>query len=48
MCGFVGFCNFNNNISTNKDIITNMNDTLNKRGPDEEGYYITDHLSMRT
>lgn len=40
MCGFVGFANFNEKISNKEEILKNMNDTLSKRGHDEEGYYI--------
>lgn len=40
MCGFVGFVNFKKDISKDKTILENMNQTLSKRGPDEEGYYI--------
>lgn len=42
MCGFVGFCNLKKDISSDfstKNIITAMNESLSKRGPDEEGYY---------
>ena len=40
MCGFVGFADFKNDISSQKNILLNMNSTLSKRGPDEDGYYI--------
>lgn len=46
MCGFVGFSNIKDNVSSNKSIIEKMNKTLTKRGPDEDGYYINDHISM--
>ena len=36
---FVGFVNFKRDISKDKNILENMNKTLSKRGPDEEGYY---------
>ena len=29
-----------------KEILLNMNSTLSKRGPDEEGYYINDSICM--
>ena len=38
MCGFVGFVNFKKDISKDNKILENMNKTLFKRGPDEEGY----------
>lgn len=46
MCGFVGFCNFKDNISNKKEILEKMNNTLSKRGPDEEGYYINSFLGF--
>ena len=39
MCGFVGFVNYNKDISKEKDIIEKMNNTILQRGPDEFGYY---------
>ena len=42
MCGFVGFVDFEKDISQNTKILENMNNCLAKRGPDEEGYYIDD------
>ena len=46
MCGFVGFTNVKEKVSQNKTIIEKMNQTLSKRGPDEDGYYIQSHISM--
>ena len=46
MCGFVGFANFRENVSNNKNILEKMNNTLSKRGPDEEGYYIDKHVAL--
>ena len=46
MCGFVGFVNLKKDISNDKNIIKNMNDTLAKRGPDEEGFYIENHIAL--
>lgn len=46
MCGFVGFVNFKKDISENKNILEKMNQTLAKRGPDEEGYYIDKHVAL--
>lgn len=46
MCGFVGFANYKNDISNKKNVLDNMNQTLSKRGPDEEGYYIKDHIAL--
>lgn len=45
MCGIVGFTNFKGNGEfcelRNKEIIENMKSTLSRRGPDEEGTYIS-------
>lgn len=46
MCGFVGFANFNKDISKDKKILENMNQTLSRRGPDEEGYYIDKTVAL--
>lgn len=46
MCGFVGFVNYKQNISNKKNILKKMNECLSKRGPDEDGYYINEHISL--
>lgn len=46
MCGFVGFVNFKNDVSSKKNILLNMNSTLAKRGPDEDGYYINKNVAL--
>lgn len=46
MCGFVGFVNYKENIINQKNILENMNQTLYKRGPDEQGYYINKHVAL--
>lgn len=46
MCGFVGFVDFNKDVSNKIDILKKMNQTLSKRGPDEEGYYINKHIAL--
>ena len=46
MCGLVGFCNFQKNLTTDKNVLIKMNQTLSKRGPDEEGYYIKEHIAL--
>ena len=48
MCGFVGFVDFEKDISQNTKILENMNNCLAKRGPDEEGYYIDKHCLLYT
>lgn len=47
MCGFVGFVDYKQDISHNmKNILINMNNSISKRGPDEEGYYIKEHVNL--
>lgn len=46
MCGFVGFVNRKENLVQNRSILEKMNETLCKRGPDEDGYYINDKVCM--
>lgn len=46
MCGIAGFVNFNKNIENDIKIITDMTDTLKKRGPDEEGYFYSNNVLL--
>ena len=46
MGGFVGSADFKNDISNKKEILLNMNSTLSKRGPDEDGFYINSHIAL--
>lgn len=48
MCGFVGYVNLNKKFNSNVEfeLLKKMNNTLSKRGPDEEGYYINNHVCM--
>lgn len=46
MCGFVGFTNFKRNVSNDIEILKNMNQTLSKRGPDEDGYYVKNNVAL--
>ena len=46
MCGFVGFSNLKENISTNVNILKDMTSILEKRGPDEEGFFTKDHILL--
>ena len=46
MCGFVGFADFKNDVSSQKNILLNMNSTLSKRGPAEDGYYIEKNIAF--
>lgn len=45
MCGFAGFTNLKENISS-KENIYNMNNALSNRGPDEDGYYYEKHICL--
>ena len=45
MWGFVGFANLKENISS-KTNIYNMNESISKRGPDEDGYYYEEHICL--
>lgn len=45
MCGFVGFSNLNENIAS-KNNIYSMNESITKRGPDEDGYYYEEHICL--
>ncbi len=46
MCGFVGFANLKKNISSDEKIIKDMNLKIQKRGPDEEGYFIDNNINL--
>ena len=46
MCGIVGFVNYKQDISKYKNILINMNNSISKRGPDEEGYYMGSHVAF--
>ena len=46
MCGIVGFVNYKKNVSTNKNVLTQMTNELSKRGPDEDGYYLKEHVAL--
>lgn len=46
MCGIVGFVNLTKDISNSKNVITLMNETIKKRGPDEDGYYFNKHAVL--
>ena len=46
MCGFVGFANLKKDISKDIHIIRKMNSKLQKRGPDEEGYYSDNNINL--
>ena len=46
MCGFTGYANFIDKIHHSKSVIQQMNASLSKRGPDEDGYYYSDYVHL--
>lgn len=44
MCGIVGIINFHKNILDDKEILFKMENSLTKRGPDEEGHYLSKNV----
>ncbi len=48
MCGIVGFTNFSKKFDNKKEILFNMTNSLSKRGPDENNYYFSDNIAMRS
>ncbi len=48
MCGIVGFTNYDGNMRNEEAgrVLTNMNNTLSKRGPDENGIYINEDICI--
>ena len=46
MCGFVGLANLKDNISNDINMLKNMNSCLQRRGPDEEGFFTKDHIAL--
>jgi asparagine synthase (glutamine-hydrolysing) len=46
MCGIAGLVNFKDNIVQDKNILERMVKTLEKRGPDAKGYYISSNVLL--
>lgn len=46
MCGFVGFASLDRDLSNDRSIIEKMNLKLQKRGPDEEGYFFDKNINL--
>ena len=46
MCGIVGFVNLTKDISNSKNVIATMNESIKKRGPDEDGFFYSKHAVL--
>ena len=46
MCGIAGWVNLYDNIEKEDAILFKMTDTLNKRGPDDSGFYFSKHAIL--
>lgn len=46
MCGIVGIINYTKDISNQHYIISDMNQSIAKRGPDEQGYFMDKHVNF--
>ena len=45
---FVGFVNLKENLASKKEILISMNESLQRRGPDECGYFTSDNALLRS
>ena len=46
MCGIIGFVNFKQELKNKNEILNEMCDAVEKRGPDEEGKYINENVGL--
>ena len=46
MCGITGILNFNPLENVRLDMLKNMTDSINHRGPDDEGHYLNNNLGL--
>ena len=46
LCGITGIVNIKKDITKNKSILERMTSTLTKRGPNQEGYYLSSHAML--
>ena len=46
MCGIVGFVNYKKELPNKKEVLNNMLQTLQNRGPDEDGKYINTNVAL--
>ena len=46
MCGIVGFVDYKKDVEKYKNVLNNMTQKLSSRGPDEQGFYINNHVAL--
>ncbi|MFQ3543098.1 asparagine synthase (glutamine-hydrolyzing) [Halobacillus rhizosphaerae] len=46
MCGIAGWIDLSNNLSNEKGILKEMTDRIALRGPDAEGFWLSDHAAL--
>ena len=46
MCGIVGFVNYKKELPNKQEVLNNMLQTLQKRGPDEDGTYANNYVAL--
>jgi len=46
MCGFTGFFSNSNQLINKNEVIKKMSDTIVHRGPDSDGYFVDDYVSL--
>ena len=46
MCGIAGIVNYKKDIKEQEKLITEMFNSLSKRGPDESGFYMENHVNL--
>lgn len=46
MCGIAGWADFTQSLAHQTGILHAMTDTLKQRGPDDEGYYLSEHVLL--
>jgi len=46
MCGIAGYINFEKSNTASKDVLKQMTDVIEHRGPDGEGFYLKDNVAL--
>ncbi|MEL7570416.1 MAG: asparagine synthetase B, partial [Eubacteriaceae bacterium] len=46
MCGIAGWIDFNRDLQNQSKIMNKMNEKLIRRGPDDEGIYLSEHAAL--